>query len=210
MATYNELVARLKGYTEDDGDEFDAQIDWFLRASELRLARDLGRAGSVGVTTVYTATLLAGTTEVPKTDLWMGTIWFAVVDEPTGKLRLLDKRNEAFVKQSSEDSTPGPLYYSDIDEDSFFIWPPPADAIDVEIKVEEPFTTIVGSSSATWISQHYEDLLFYGALLEAAAFHKSPTNYQLYKTVYDSLIENAQQQALRQNRDAQSFVREGR
>ena len=110
--------------------------------------------------------------------------------------------------------TPGtasglPKYYANWDANFWVVAPTPNANYEITLAyVKQPDTITSGtpSTSGTYISNKYQDLLLYAALVEAYGYLKGPTDMLQY---YESLIEELLHRTLSNNKveDAETNIK---
>ena len=167
--TYTELVAAINSYTENDYTTTD--VNTFIKNAEQRIYNsaqipDL-RKNVTGAISANNRFL-----EVP-TD-WLATYSISVIDSDNEHNYLLNK-DVNFIRESFPDTDTTfngkPQYYAIFDDTSFILGPTPDIGYSAELHYYFYPTTIVTAGSS-WLGDNFDTVLFYGALLEAAAYLK--------------------------------------
>ena len=167
--TYTELVAAINSYTENDYTTTD--VNTFIKNAEQRIYNsaqipDL-RKNVTGAISANNRFL-----EVP-TD-WLATYSISVIDSDNEHNYLLNK-DVNFIRESFPDTDTTfngkPQYYAIFDDTSFILGPTPDIGYSAELHYYFYPTTIVTAGNS-WLGDNFDTVLFYGALLEAAAYLK--------------------------------------
>ena len=167
--TYTELVAAINSYTENDYTTTD--VNTFIKNAEQRIYNS---AQIPDLRKNVTGTISANNRflEVP-TD-WLATYSISVIDSDNEHNYLLNK-DVNFIRESFPDTDTTfngkPQYYAIFDDTSFILGPTPDIGYSAELHYYFYPTTIVTAGSS-WLGDNFDTVLFYGALLEAAAYLK--------------------------------------
>ena len=181
--TYNELVAAIQSYTENqfpttylaDGSGVDAttQINTFITQAEQRIFNTVQfpslRRNVTGTTSTNNKYLACPSD-------FLSAYSMAVVDQ-TGSYEYLLNKDVNFIRQAYPQPTDTaiPKYYalfgpsySNSDELSFILGPTPDAAYTVELHYffyPESITT--AADGRTWLGDNFDSVLLYGSLVEA-------------------------------------------
>ena len=203
--TYNELVAAIQSYTENqfpttylaDGSGVDAttQINTFITQAEQRIFNTVQfpslRRNVTGTTSTNNKYLACPSD-------FLSAYSMAVVDQ-TGSYEYLLNKDVNFIRAAypnpSDQDIPkyyalfGPTVVTSVitDELSFILGPTPDDAYDVELHYYAyPESITVAADGRTWLGDNYSPVLLYGTMLEAYVFLKGETDMMaVYKGKYD-------------------------
>ena len=167
--TYTELVAAINSYTENDYTTTD--VNTFIQNAEQRIYNSVQipdlRKNVTGAISANNRFL-----EVP-TD-WLATYSISVIDSDNEHNYLLNK-DVNFIRESFPDTDTTfngkPQYYAIFDDTSFILGPTPDIGYSAELHYYFYPTTIVTAGNS-WLGDNFDTVLFYGALLEAAAYLK--------------------------------------
>lgn len=104
---------------------------------------------------------------------WLSTFSLAAIDE-NGDYEFLLNKDVSFMRQAfpTASDTGKPLYYAQFDQSTFILAPTP----DVEYTMELHYfyyPPSIVTAGTSWLGDNFESVLFYGSLLEAAAYMKS-------------------------------------
>lgn len=189
MATYYDIVASLKAFTEDNDTEFDAVAQTVVSHGETRLAHDLDLEENIALYQTWFTTTIAGSRYVARNPSWGNIHWVSMIVSDTHTL--LEKRTESWML----DYTPGgttygvPKYYGDWDDDYLIFAPVPALAYTVHVKADAKMTGLSPATPTTYLSDKYSNALVYACLVASEVFHKSPELVKLYTEQYDKARE---------------------
>jgi hypothetical protein len=166
---YTELVAAIKSYTENDYST--ADVNTFIQNAEQRIYNtvqipDLRKN--------VTGAMSSGSKYFSLPSDWLSTFSIAVIDANNEYTYLLNK-DVNFVRESFPDTDSGfygkPEYYGIFDDNTMLLGPTPDDNYTAELHYYYYPDSIVTAGN-TWLGDNFDTALFYGALLEAAAFMK--------------------------------------
>ena len=166
---YTELVAAIKSYTENDYST--ADVNTFIQNAEQRIYNtvqipDLRKN--------VTGAMSSGSKYFSLPSDWLSTFSIAVIDTNNEYTYLLNK-DVNFVRESFPDTDSGfygkPEYYGIFDDTTMILGPTPDANYSAELHYYYYPQTIVTAGN-TWLGDNFDTALFYGSLLEAAAFMK--------------------------------------
>lgn len=185
--TYTELVAAIKSYTENDYSTTD--VNTFIQNAEQRIHNtvqlpDLRRN--------VTGTMSLGNKYFSLPSDWLSTFSIAVINSDNEYTYLLNK-DVNFVRESFPDTDSGffgkPEYYGIFDDNTMILGPTPDANYSAELHYYYYPETIVTAGN-TWLGDNFDTALFYGALLEAAAFMKEdPDTVTQYTARYSEVMQ---------------------
>jgi len=188
---YATLLSTIQAYAENDfpdtpgsgGLTSTEQIDTFIKQAEKRIYNSVElpnfRKNQVGNFTASNRFLTVPTD-------WLATYEISVVDAD-GKYNFLSNRETNFLRESFPDPTVEglPQYYAIFDDTTLVVGPVPDASYVTEMHYFYQPESIV-TASTTWLGDNFDQVLLYGALLEAATFMQSPEDViVVYKGRYD-------------------------
>jgi len=199
---YSELFETIKGYVENDfpdttwtdtagsgtvnftGTE---QINTFIKQAEQRVYNSvqlpLDRVNVVGSTT-------SGNKYLNFPSGWLSVFSLAVINPTTGAQTYLLNKDVEFIRESYPipTATGTPAYYAIFDETTFILGPTPDASYNMEMHYFAYPTSIV-SAGTSWLGDNFDEVLLYGALLEAYTFMKGEADVIAnYQKRYDEAI----------------------
>ncbi len=167
--TYTELVAAIKSYTENDYSTTD--VNTFIQNAEQRIHNTVQLPD---LRKNVTGTMSLGNKYFSLPSDWLSTFSIAVINTDNEYTYLLNK-DVNFVRESFPDTDSGffgkPEYYGIFDDTTMILGPTPDANYSAELHYYYYPQTIVTAGN-TWLGDNFDTALFYGALLEAAAFMK--------------------------------------
>ena len=167
--TYTELVAAIKSYTDNDYSTTD--VNTFIQNAEQRIHNTVQLPD---LRKNVTGTMSLGNKYFSLPSDWLSTFSIAVINSDNEYTYLLNK-DVNFVRESFPDTDSGfygkPEYYGIFDDNTMILGPTPDANYSAELHYYYYPQTIVTAGN-TWLGDNFDTALFYGALLEAAAFMK--------------------------------------
>jgi hypothetical protein len=192
--TLTNLQDDIKSYTEVDSTVFtEAVLNRFIQNAEERIYRsfdaDMERHYA-------TSTTIIGNRYVTiPSDLRV--IRYVQLKDSSGNQVYLEQRDPSYIATYYD--TPGtasstlPKYYANWDENYWVIAPTPNAAYEITLAYNKnpvSLTDATKSSSGTYLSNKYQDLLLYASLVNAYAYLKGPQDMlQYYQAAYKEALE---------------------
>ena len=204
--TLTNLQDDIRSYTEvDSGVLSNAVINTMIKNAENRIYRD---ADSDDNRFYATSNLQAGNRYVTiPSDLRI--IRYVQLKDSSGNQVFLEKRDTSFMAEYYD--TPGtasglPKYYGNWDANFWIVAPTPNSTFEITlayIKQPTSLTDASVSSSGTYVSNKYQDLLLYACLVEAYGYLKGPADMlQYYEASFRRALQSyAIEQQGRRRRD---------
>jgi len=204
--TLTNLQDDIRSYTEvDSGVLSNAVINTMIKNAENRIYRD---ADSDDNRFYATSNLQAGNRYVTiPSDLRI--IRYVQLKDSSGNQVFLEKRDTSFMAEFYD--TPGtasglPKYYGNWDANFWVVAPTPNSTFEITlayIKQPTSLTDASVSSSGTYVSNKYQDLLLYACLVEAYGYLKGPADMlQYYEASFRRALQSyAIEQQGRRRRD---------
>jgi len=192
--TLTNLQDDIKSYTEVDSTVFtEAVLNRFIQNAEERIFRsfdaDMERHYA-------TSTTIIGNRYVTiPSDLRV--IRYVQLKDSSGNQVYLEQRDPSYIATYYD--TPGtasstlPKYYANWDENYWVIAPTPNAAYEITLAYNKnpvSLTDATKSSTGTYLSNKYQDLLLYASLVNAYAYLKGPQDMlQYYGAAYKEALE---------------------
>ena len=183
--THTAFLTQVRNYTEVDSNVLsDTILDQFIRNTELDIASKVDYDDIRKYVTAVSGT--ARYLNVPDDCISIRSV--QIISSSTRDF--LEKRDTSFIAEFNPgDSTGQPKYYANWDDKNIVFAPIPDQAYEIQmnyIKDPEHFT----STQSTFLSQHAENLLLYGVLVESFSYLKGPMDmYKLYQDKYNEEIQ---------------------
>ena len=184
---YTELVAAIESYTENQYTKDD--IDTFIQNAEQRIYNTVQLPD---LRKNVTGTMTAGNKYFSLPADWLSTFSIAVVNADLEYTYLLNK-DVNFIRESFPDTSASkyglPQYYAIFSDTSMILGPTPDADYIAELHYYYYPESIVTAGN-TWLGDNFDTALFYGALLEAAAFMKEDSDtVTLYTARYSEAMQ---------------------
>ena len=192
--TLTNLQDDIKSYTEVDSTVFtEAVLNRFIQNAEERIFRsfdaDMERHYA-------TSTTIIGNRYVTiPSDLRV--IRYVQLKDSSGNQVYLEQRDPSYIATYYD--TPGtasstlPKYYANWDENYWVIAPTPNAAYEITLAYNKnpvSLTDATKSTTGTYLSNKYQDLILYASLVNAYAYLKGPQDMlQYYGTAYKEALE---------------------
>ena len=205
--TLTNLQDDIKGYTEVGDNVFTSSVlNTLIKNAENKIYREVD---SDQDRHYATSNLIVGNRYVTiPADLRL--IRYVQLKDTAGNQYYLEQRDTSFIAEYY--STPGtsavdiPKYYANWDEDFWVVAPTPDKTYEITLAYnKEPvsLTDTSVSSTGTYLSNKYQDLLLYACLVNAYGYLKGPADMlQYYSQAYEkALLSYAIEQQGRRRRD---------
>ena len=204
--TLTNLQDDIRNYTEvDSGVLSDSVLNTIIKNAENRIYRD---ADSDDNRFYATSNLQTGNRYVTiPSDLRF--IRYVQLKDGSGNQVFLEKRDTSFMAEYY--NTPAtqsglPKYYGNWDANFWVVAPTPNSTFEITLAYVKQPTSLTDSSvssSGTYISNKYQDLLLYGCLVEAYGYLKGPPDMlQYYEASFRRALQSyAIEQQGRRRRD---------
>tara|TARA_R110002012_G_scaffold122057_1_gene271841 strand:- start:13 stop:660 length:648 start_codon:yes stop_codon:yes gene_type:complete len=183
--THTAFLTQVRNYTEVDSNVLsDTILDQFIRNTELDIA---GKVDYDDIRKYVTA--VSGTARylnVPDDCISIRSV--QIISSSTRDF--LEKRDTSFIAEFNPgDSTGQPKYYANWDEKNIVFAPIPDQAYEIQMNyIRDP--EHFDSANTTFLSNHQENLLLYGVLVESFSYLKGPMDmYKLYQDKYNEEIQ---------------------
>ena len=186
--TLTNLQDDIRDYTEVDSTVFSTGVlNTMIKNAENRIYRD---SDSDDNRFYATSNLVIGNRYVTiPSDLRI--IRYIQLKDSNNKQVFLEKRDTSFMSEfynTPATSSGLPKYYANWDANFWVVAPTPNATFEITLAyVKQPDTITSGtpSTSGTYLSNKYQDLLLYAALVEAYGYLKGPTDMlQYYEQSY--------------------------
>ena len=196
--TYTQLRTNIIQSTENDGQEFEDQLNQFIARAETRLTMDLDDAG---LTSHQYSQVVASD---PFVSLPSGfTIVQSLNITADGTRINLLQRDVDFIADywPVRASVGTPKYYALWDDVTAIIAPTPVSAFPVELAFIVPPTAITSATPTNYYTSQTPNAIFYACMIEAELFNKNFDIVKLWVELYTKEIELLRNRARRSRRD---------
>ena len=196
----------IRNYTEVDSSVLsDTILTTVIKNAENRIYRDVDSDDN----RFYATSDLATGNRYVTIPSDLRFIRYVQLTDSSGNQVFLDKRDTSFMAEYY--NTPGtqsglPKYYGNWDSNFWVVSPTPDDTYTITLaytKQPASITDAPGSTSGTYTSNKYQDLLLYGCLVEAFGYLKGPADMlQYYEGSFNRALQSyAIEQQGRRRRD---------
>ena len=184
---YTELVAAIQSYTENQYSTTD--VNTFIENAEQRIYNTVQLPD---LRKNVTGNMTLGNKYLQLPSDWLSTFSMAVISATNEYTYLLNK-DVNFIREAFPDTdTPfygKPEYYAIFDDTSLILGPTPDANYSTELHYYYYPQSIVTAGN-TWLGNNFDTALFYGSLLEAAAFMKEePDTITMYTARYNEAMQ---------------------
>ena len=185
--TYNELVAKIRSYTEVDSNVLtETVVNGFISDSEFRILRDVDSdnnkkyASSNFIINQKWINLPDNCLIVRSAEITSGS-----------EIKFLQVRDVSFIDEYNQEKTTGePRYYANWDENTLLLAPTPNTTYNIQVNYILKPTGLSATNQNTYLSQQFPNGLLYACLVEAYGFLKGPNDLlQYYENRYKQAIE---------------------
>lgn len=166
---YAELFQAIIDETENTDPTFEGNVPVFVKNAEKRIYQ----AVKIPALRKNATTVLApGNPYVTLPPDYLAAWEVATIS--SGAYAYLLPKDVSFIREAyPSPTTQGtPKYYSQFDDNTFLVAPTPASPLSVEMHYFYYPESIV-TAGTTWLGTNFDNVLLYGALVEAAVFMKS-------------------------------------
>tara|TARA_R100001530_G_scaffold134141_1_gene108482 strand:+ start:467 stop:1117 length:651 start_codon:yes stop_codon:yes gene_type:complete len=210
--TYDELVTKIRNYTEVDSNVLTATIiDGFIEDSEFRILRDVDSDSN---RKYETAALVLNTRFIQAPDNALVIRSAQIVDSDgtasADNRDFLQWRDTSFMSEFNPTGATGvPKYYSWWNKNELVFAPTPDATYTIQVNYILKDAGLSSTNTTTYISLNFPNGLLYACLVEAYSFLKGPQDLlQLYETKYKQVLEgfSIEQMGRRRRDEYQSGV----
>ena len=204
--TLANLQTDIRNYTEvDDSVLSDTVLDTIIKNAENKIYREVD---SDDDRFYATSNLISGNRYVTiPSDLRF--IRYVQLKDSSNKQTYLEQRDTSFMAEYYDDpatSSGIPKYYANWDANFWVVAPTPDSTYEITLaynKQPDSITSGNPSTSGTYVSNKYQDLLLYACLVEAYGYLKGPADMlQYYGQAYEkAVLTYATEQLGRRRRD---------
>jgi len=171
--TYNELIAAIQTWLEDDSSELIAALPDIVAMGESRVYTDFNLEI---FNRVRLDTLTVDVNEQPiKSATWQGTRSIHITPVGGGIRTYLERRTYEWCVDFEPllTNTGAPVYFAELNETEYFMTPAPDVAYPVIVReISQPDALTVGNQT-TWLSDQQGDILLDACMVEAEQYTKS-------------------------------------
>lgn len=185
--TYLELSAAIQTYSENYETDFIASIPTFIKQTEQRVYNTVTLPS---IRKNQNATMTAGNKYLTLPSDYLADFSIATIDPTTQAQTYLLNKDVNFVREAYPNPTTqgAPKHYAQFDQNTLILGPTPNAAYTVELHYYAYPQSIVDAGTS-WLGDHFDSVLLYGSLGEAAVFMKAEADMvTYYKSQFDSAL----------------------
>ncbi|MBK9497171.1 MAG: hypothetical protein IPO08_22180 [Xanthomonadales bacterium] len=179
--TYDDLVADLVRWTDDNSDEYAAELPGIINRAQRQVQRDLAVDNLV---TRANLTLASGTSEYASPSTMIRSLSVVLSDGTP-----LERRSEEWVRLYIP-QTAAPRYYAELNS-VLLIAPKPDTGYSAKHRYLSRIAELNSTDDENWITQNAGDLLLLACLVNSEAFLQSGTSVEMFKAAYDEQVMQA-------------------
>ena len=205
--TYPNFLTQVRSYAEVDSNVLsDTLIDQFIRHTELDVA---GKVDYDDIRKYATSNFNANKKflTMPSAFLVIRSLQVFASSSLSSARTYMEKKDTSFISEFNGSGATGqPKYYANWDANFWVVAPTPDATYEITLAYVKQPTSLTDASvsgSGTYISNKYQDLLLYAALVEAYGYLKGPADMlQYYEQSFQRAIQSyAVEQQGRRRRD---------
>lgn len=202
--TYDSLLTTVGDYLERD--DLTDKIPIFIMLAERKAARILkAQLAQIAVTSQLTL----NSPMVVKPDRWIETISFTIQTDD-GIVVLKERSRETIQSMYPVlTDTATPKYYSEWQENYYYVGPTPDDAYDFELMMYQAPPALSDIQQTNYLTDNAPDLLLYSTLLEAEGYLKNDERLPVWKAARDEIIQQYTGLDMRRQSDRQQDRKKG-
>ena len=191
--TYDELVTKIRNYTEVDSNVFTSTIvNGFIEDAEFRILRDVDSDNNRR----YVSAQMVASQRFIDTPQNLLIIRSAQIVDSAGvgvanDRDFLQYRDTSFMSEFNNLGVQGtPKYYSNWDENTLVVAPTPDQTYTIQLNYILKPSGLSSTNTTTYLSLEFPNGLLYACLTEAYGFLKGPVDmYQLYDKKYVEAVK---------------------
>ena len=172
--TYNQLIAAIQTWLEDDSAELIASLPDIVAKGESRLYTDFNLEIFNRVRTGIVLTVNVNEQPI-KPVTWQGTRSIHITPVAGGFRTYLERRTYEWCIdfEPTVTLTGTPVYFAELDETNYFMVPAPDLAYPVVLREISQPDALVVSNQNTWLGDQHGDILLDACMIEAEQYTKS-------------------------------------
>ena len=197
--TYSSLTQDLKDWMENDGTEFSNETDNFIGLTEQRIVRDIDPL--IFTKSAFSSFNVNDRFVTKPTDALV--IRHLLYLDSNSKRYFLEKRTDEYIYDywPTIATTGTPKYFADYNDTEILVAPTPSAALTIEMSYVQRLDTLSSSNTTNWLTINAQELLLFGALMEACTFSKNREDLQIYSSRYKAAVDSINNQTRRRRRD---------
>lgn len=204
VLTYDSLLTTVGDYLERD--DIISRIPTFIMLAEKKCSRVLkAQLAQIAVTDALTI----NNPVVVKPQRWVETISFTI--ETTDGIVVLKERSRETIQTMYPvlTDTATPKYYSEWQENYYYIGPTPDAAYNFELMMYQQPPNLDVTQQTNYLTENAPDLLLYSTLLEAEGYLKNDDRLPVWKAARDEILQQYGVLDTRRQSDRQQSTKKG-
>lgn len=197
--TFSTLTQDIKDWMENDNTEFADETANFISLAEQRISRDVD---PYAFHEAVNSTFNIGDRFVSKPADAKVIFHFLLINSDSQRV-FLEKRTDEFIYDywPTSSTTGTPKYWANYKDTEILVAPTPSAALTIEMSYVQRLDTLSSSNTTNWLTINAQELLLFGALMEACTFSKNREDLQIYSQRYQAAVQSVNNQARRRRRD---------
>jgi hypothetical protein len=197
--TYASLTQDLKDWMENDGTEFSNETDNFIGLTEQRIVRDIDP--QIFTKSAFSSFNVSDRFVTKPTDALI--IRHLLYLDSNNKRYFLEKRTDEYIYDywPSASTTGTPKYWANYKDTEILVAPTPSVALRIEMSYIQRLNSLSSTNTTNWLTINAQELLLFGALMEACTFSKNREDLQIYSSRYKASVDSINNQTRRRRRD---------
>ena len=197
--TYSSLTQDLKDWMENDGTEFSNETDNFIGLAEQRIVRDVDPQAFTK--SAFSSFNVNDRFVTKPTDALI--IKHLLYLDSNSKRYFLELRTDEFIYDywPTATTTGTPKYWANYKDTEILVAPTPSAALRIEMSYIQRLDSLSSTNTTNWLTINAQELLLFGALMEACTFSKNREDLQIYSQRYQAAVQSINNQARRRRRD---------
>ena len=172
--TYDELIAAIQTWLEDDSAELIAELPNIVAMGETRVYTDFNLEIFNRVRTGIVLTINQNEQSI-KPATWQGTRSIHITPVAGGARTYLERRTYEWCidYEPTVATTAQPIYYAELNETDYFVSPAPDQAYPVVLREISIPDALAVANQNTWLGDQQGDILLDACMIEAEQYTKS-------------------------------------
>ena len=186
---YTELNASIQSFCENYETDFVAAIPTFVKQAEQYIYNSVQLPA---IRKNQTANVTSGNQYLTLPNDYLAAFSLSVVTPTTLAQSFLLQKDVNFIRESypAPGSTGTPKHYAQFDANTYIVGPTPDASYGVELHYYYYPESIV-TAGTSWVGDHFDSVLLYGSLVEAAIFMKAEADIlTFYKAHFDTSMNS--------------------
>ena len=197
--TYASLTQDIKDWMENDGTEFSNETDNFIGLAEQRIVRDIDPQAFTK--SAFSSFNVNDRFVTKPTDALV--IRHLLYLDSNSKRYFLEKRTDEYIYDywPTAATTGTPKYFANYNDTEILVAPTPSAALRIEMSYVQRLDPLSSTNTTNWLTTNAQELILFGALMEACTFSKNREALQIFSSRYKASVDSINNQARRRRRD---------